>query len=62
MGKGFQHFKINMHDEPGPLAQGGVPSGASRLGCETITFRALRRCKNKDSFCVLTQRDRPSSS
>jgi len=51
-----------MHDEPGPLAQGGVPSRASRLGCETITFRALRRCKNKDSSCVLTQRDRPSSS
>jgi hypothetical protein len=26
---------------PGPMAQGGVPSRASRLGCETVTFRAF---------------------
>jgi hypothetical protein len=26
---------------PGPMAQGGVPSRAARLGCETITFRAV---------------------
>jgi len=29
---------------PGPLAQGGVPNRASRLGCETITFRAFGAC------------------
>jgi hypothetical protein len=26
---------------PGPMAQGGVPGRASRLGCETIAFRAF---------------------